>query len=130
MSRILIAEDDRLQSDAMRASLVRAGHNVRVVGDGDALLDRYAQASADAIVLDHRMPRRTGLEALQMLRAARCGAAVPVMMVTAEKDARFALDALRAGADDFLTKPFSPEEFARRIATLLTPLPCRRSLLA
>ncbi|WJY19229.1 response regulator transcription factor [Alteriqipengyuania flavescens] len=130
MSRILIAEDDRLQGAAMRACLIDGGHEVRVVGDGDELLDRYAQASADVIVLDHRMPRRSGLEVLQVIRAARMRAAIPVMMVTAENDPRFTLEILRAGADDFLAKPFSPHEFARRIAALLVRHPCQRSLIA
>ena len=123
-SRVLIADDDVVVRDIVRRYLERDGHEVRVVGDGNEALRVLGSERIDVAVLDVMMPGPNGLSLCRTLRQGG-DFTVPVILLTAlsEEDDRIA--GLEAGADDYLTKPFSPRELALRVRSVLrrTPAP-------
>lgn len=115
--RLLIAEDEPDLAEVLAAFFEKNQFTVDTVGDGEAACD-YAQSGAyDAIILDVMMPRMNGIQALEHMRAQ--GIQVPVMMLTAkgEKDDRVL--GFNAGADDYLPKPFAPDELLARVRAML-----------
>ena len=114
--RILVAEDEKRLSDALCQILKEQKYSVDAVYDGiDALA--YAEGGIyDVIVLDVMMPGKTGLEVLSEIR--RKKNPVPVLILTALDSLTDKVRGLDAGADDYLTKPFSPEELLARIRVL------------
>ena len=116
---ILICDDDPLILDLLRHRLAARGYRVDVARDGSEGLARVAERRPDAIVLDAMMPRVDGFEVLRKLRESEDTRQVPVIILTARRQERDVLDALELGADDFLTKPFIPEELLSRISRLL-----------
>jgi len=123
-SRVLVADDDAVVRDVVRRYLERDGHEVRVVGDGNEALRILGSERIDVAVLDVMMPGPNGLSLCRTLRQGG-DFTVPVILLTAlnEEDDRIA--GLEAGADDYLTKPFSPRELALRVRSVLrrTPAP-------
>ncbi|MBW7924805.1 MAG: response regulator transcription factor [Burkholderiaceae bacterium] len=115
--RLLIAEDDEPLAARLRERLVREGYAVDVAHDGVDAGHLGATEPYDAIVLDLGLPGRTGLELLADWRAA--GSRVPVLILTARDGWSDRVDGLRAGADDYLGKPFHTEELVARIHALL-----------
>ena len=113
-ARILVAEDDRKQADLVRRYLEREGHSVVVVHDGRAALDAARQRRPDLLVLDVMMPRVDGLDVCRVLRPE---SDVPIIMLTARSTEDDMLLGLDLGADDYLTKPFSPRELVARVRT-------------
>jgi DNA-binding response OmpR family regulator len=116
MARVLIAEDDDRQSKVMRAYLEREGHSVVAVADGQAALDEARRRRPDLVVLDIMMPKVDGLDVCRVLRA---DGDVPIILVTARSTEDDLLLGLELGADDYLTKPYSPRELLARIRTVL-----------
>ncbi len=116
MARILLAEDDRGQALVLRAYLEHEGHVVVAVGDGLAALEEYRRMPPDLLVLDVMMPRLDGLD---LCRLVRSESHVPVIMVTARSREDDVLHGLDVGADDYITKPYSPRELVARIRTVL-----------
>ncbi|WP_245674848.1 response regulator transcription factor [Herbidospora cretacea] len=114
--RILVVEDDPTLAGVVSDYLVRAGHVVAHAADGPSGLDRAITEGPDLVVLDLMLPGLDGLEVCRRLRAA---SAVPVIMLTArgEEDDRIA--GLEVGADDYVTKPFSPRELVLRVESVL-----------
>jgi DNA-binding response OmpR family regulator len=111
--RILVAEDDREVAEYMKRGLEEESNYVRVEFDGAAAL-RTAQAEPfDAIVLDIMLPQMDGLEVTRRLRAA--SHATPILLLTARDAPRDIVRGLDAGADDYLTKPFSFEVLMARL---------------
>ncbi len=123
-SRVLIADDDAVVRDVVRRYLERDGLEVRVVGDGNEALRVLSTERIDVAVLDVMMPGPNGLSLCRTLRQGG-DYTVPVILLTAlsEEDDRIA--GLEAGADDYLTTPFSPRELALRVRSVLrrTPAP-------
>jgi two-component system response regulator ResD len=126
---VLIADDDTVVRDVVRRYLERDGLEVAVADDGDEALRLLGTQRIDVAVLDVMMPGPDGLTLCRTLRTGS-GYAVPVILLTAlgEEDDRIA--GLEAGADDYVTKPFSPRELALRVRSVLrrtpspaTPLP-------
>lgn len=115
--RLLIAEDDERLAARLRERLVREGFAVDVARDGIDAGHLGATEPYDAIVLDLGLPGRTGLELLAAWRDA--GNRVPVLILTARDGWSDRVDGLRAGADDYLGKPFHTEELVARIHALL-----------
>jgi len=117
---VLVADDDPLVRDVVRRYLERAGLRVSVAVDGDAALVVAGDAHdpVDLVVLDVMMPGIDGIEVCRRLRA-EVAPDVPVIMLTAlgEEDDRVV--GLQVGADDYVTKPFSPRELALRVASVL-----------
>ncbi|PWI15819.1 DNA-binding response regulator [Streptomyces sp. Act143] len=113
---VVLADDDPKQADLIRRYLEREGHAVGVVHDGRAALDEIRQRMPDLVVLDWMMPRVDGLDVCRVLRRE---SDVPVLMLTARAEEDDLLLALDLGADDYMTKPFSPRELVARVRTLL-----------
>ncbi|WP_240704752.1 response regulator transcription factor [Croceicoccus sediminis] len=119
MAYILVADDDEILAEMVRHRLATVGHEVMVVEDGEEALRCVAQRLPDAILLDWMMPIRSGMETLVELKSHPQRCHVPVVMMTSRRSQTDVLAALRAGATDYMTKPFSPEDLALRIEGLL-----------
>ncbi|MFJ2805023.1 response regulator transcription factor [Kitasatospora sp. NPDC087271] len=123
-AHVVVAEDDPKQADLARLYLEREGHRVVVVHDGRAALEQARRGPADLLVLDVMMPVMDGLD---VCRALRAESALPVLMLTARTAEEDLLLGLDLGADDYLTKPYSPRELVARVRALLRrgsrPLP-------
>jgi DNA-binding response OmpR family regulator len=119
MPTILIADDDELLAALVQFKLEAAGHKVVVAVDGAAALAEVSRRRPDLIVLDAMMPVLTGSEVLARLKGDPATASVPVIMLTARRAQDDVVSALRAGAADYLTKPFIPEELVARVETAL-----------
>ncbi|MGW0433340.1 response regulator transcription factor [Micromonospora sp. NPDC003197] len=115
-ARILVAEDDPKQANLVRVYLEREGHNVLVVGDGRVALDQFRARRPDLLVLDVMMPVVDGLDVCRILRAE---SEVPILLLTARTTEDDVLLGLDLGADDYLTKPYSPRELTARVRALL-----------
>ncbi|MFC8198786.1 response regulator transcription factor [Streptomyces sp. NPDC060006] len=113
----MVAEDDAKQAELVRRYLEHEGHSVRVVEDGRTALEEVRHREPDLLVLDVMMPRADGLDVVRILRAER--REVPVLMLTARSTEDDLLLGLDLGADDYMTKPFSPRELMARVRTLL-----------
>ncbi|WP_127505952.1 response regulator transcription factor [Actinoplanes solisilvae] len=114
--QILIGEDNLKQAEVAAAYLRREGHEVACARDGQAVLERCRERLPDLIVLDVMMPLIDGITACRVLRAE---SQVPILMLTARSAEDDLLRGLDAGADDYLTKPYSPRELAARVRALL-----------
>ncbi|MEZ4755114.1 MAG: sigma-54 dependent transcriptional regulator [Bdellovibrionota bacterium] len=117
--KTLVADDDPQMQLAINASLARCGHDVTIVGDGKAALAKLEAETFDLLVTDQRMPEMTGLELLEAKDAK--GINVPAIMITAHGTIDQAVDAMKHGAADFITKPFSSEELQRVVERVLSP---------
>ncbi|MEO6238093.1 MAG: response regulator transcription factor [Vicinamibacterales bacterium] len=115
-SRVLVVEDNASTQDAIALYLRHAGYDVDLAGTGPDALARAAQRPPDLIVLDLMLP---GLSGLDVCRALRERTDVPIIMVTARATEADKLEGLRSGADDYMTKPFSPRELVARVGTVL-----------
>jgi DNA-binding response OmpR family regulator len=114
--KILVVEDDRTVGQYVLRGLVEQGFQAELVGDGNEALNAASQASYDLVILDLRLPGMTGFEVLRTLRDR--GNATPVLVLTAQDAVDFKVQALRAGADDYVTKPFAFEELLARVEAL------------
>ncbi len=115
--KILVVEDDRTLRETLRYNLVAEGFEVLVASDGGEGLVRARQGNPDVIVLDLMLPSLSGVEVCKALR--RDGSIVPVIMLTARDAEIDRVSGLESGADDYVTKPFSPRELVLRIKNLL-----------
>ncbi|WP_055603592.1 response regulator transcription factor [Streptomyces aureus] len=115
-ARILVAEDDVKQSRLIRIYLEREGNAVQVVADGRAALERARSVKPDLIVLDVMLPLVDGLDVCRILRTE---SDVPILLLTARTTEEDMLLGLDLGADDYLTKPYSPRELTARVRALL-----------
>ena len=110
---ILLVEDDRTIQMALQFALSRAGYETTVVSDGEAGLSAARTYDPDLILLDVLLPKRSGLEVARALRAD--GADTPIIMLTALDQEADKIAGLDAGADDYVTKPFSTAELLARV---------------
>jgi len=117
MARILTIEDDAVTAREIVAELQAGGNEVDCVDNGREGLDRAKTGNYDAITLDRMLPGLDGLAVVTELR--RVGVDTPVLMISALSDVDARVRGLRAGGDDYLTKPFAPEEMAARIEVML-----------
>ncbi|NNU42566.1 response regulator transcription factor [Ramlibacter montanisoli] len=113
MSDVLLIEDDDMQRAVAGLALRKAGHAVREVADGPEGLASARDLEPDVIVCDVMMPGMSGYELLAELRQDPGLATVPVILLTAMSDRQDMRKGMTAGADDYLTKPYRPEECAR-----------------
>jgi DNA-binding response OmpR family regulator len=114
--RILVVEDDRVIADAVARRLTSEGFAVDTVHDGHAAVAAATAAAYDAAVLDVMLPGLDGLEVCRRIQADR---PLPVLMLTARAEETDRIVGLGVGADDYLTKPFSPRELVARVRALL-----------
>jgi DNA-binding response OmpR family regulator len=115
-AQILIAEDDEKQAEVVRLYLERERHQVVVVHDGLAAIEEVRRRRPDLVVLDVMLPTVDGLDVCRILRRE---STIAVLMLTARVSEDDLLLGLDLGADDYMTKPFSPRELVARIRTLL-----------
>src|SRR5512139_804865 len=113
MARVLIVEDEPDIALGLEKDLTRHGYDVRVVGDGDEAVRVATSEAWDLILLDVMLPKKDGFEVCQELRQA--GLQTPVIMLTAKTHEAEKVLGLELGADDYVTKPFSPRELRARI---------------
>lgn len=116
MVRILVVDDDPTVADVVTRYLRREGYVVECVDDGRRALDEATAHPPDLIVLDLMLP---GLDGLEVCRRIRESAPVPIIMLTARGDEVDRVLGLELGADDYLTKPFSPRELTARVRSVL-----------
>ena len=119
MSRVLVVEDDKDIADLIAHYLQRAGHIVESLASGTAALARVRESAPDLLVLDLMLPGMDGLLVCQALRGDAATAAIPIIMLTARGEEAERIAGLELGADDYVTKPFSPRELTARVAALL-----------
>src|ERR1700742_3225090 len=117
MANVLVIEDDDATAAEMESCLKAAGYQVRREGDGERGLKAALSGGFDAITLDRMLPGLNGLEVVGRLHAA--GVFTPVLMVSALSDVDERIAGLRAGGDDYLTKPFDPGELVARLEVML-----------
>jgi DNA-binding response OmpR family regulator len=117
MVRILVVEDDTAIALGLKDDLTLEGYAVEVVRDGDAALARVGEGGVDLVLLDVMLPRKDGFAVCRELRLR--GVHVPIIMVTAKTHEAEKILGLELGADDYVTKPFSPAELRARIRSLL-----------
>jgi DNA-binding response OmpR family regulator len=114
--RVLIAEDDDALRSVLTRGLTENGYVVDAVADGEAALSYLASYEYEVVILDWRMPRMSGYDALAAIRARRLS--VPVLMLTAMDRSANRISGLDAGADDYLVKPFDFGELLARLRAL------------
>jgi DNA-binding response OmpR family regulator len=116
-SSILVVDDDPTVAEVVTGYLRKAGFEVRQTADGPAALRAAGEQRPDLVVLDLMLPGMDGLEVCARLRAE--GGPVPVIMLTARGDEEDRILGLEVGADDYVTKPFSPRELVLRVESVL-----------
>lgn len=116
-TRLLVADDDRAIRESLERLLTLEGHGVTTVADGALALESARANDVDLIVLDLMMPSVDGLTVCRVLRAE--GDRTPILMLTARTETSDRVAGLDAGADDYLPKPFDPEELLARVRALL-----------
>jgi two-component system copper resistance phosphate regulon response regulator CusR len=114
--KILVVEDDRTVGQYVLRGLTEQGFQTELVGDGAEGLTAASHGGYDLIILDLRLPGMAGLEVLRTLRDR--GITTPILVLTAQDAVDFKVQALRAGADDYVTKPFAFEELLARVEAL------------
>jgi two-component system OmpR family response regulator len=117
MPKVLTIEDDAITAREIAAELRSRGNEVDWVDNGREGLERAITGTYDAITLDRMLPEIDGLALVSALRKA--GVQTPVLMISALSDVDERIRGLRAGGDDYLTKPFAPDEMAARVEVLL-----------
>ncbi len=116
-AHLLVVDDDPRITDLVRRIFAYEGYSVAIAASGQQALDRTLERPPDLIVLDIMLPGLDGLEVARRLREA--GDNVPILMLTARDSVANRVEGLTVGADDYLVKPFAPEELVARVKALL-----------
>jgi two-component system alkaline phosphatase synthesis response regulator PhoP len=117
--RILVVEDSPDIAELIDHYLKAAGYTTTVIGNGSDGLRQAKLSPPDAVILDLMLPGMDGLHVCQALRGEAATSAIPIIMLTARGEEADRVRGLELGADDYLTKPFSPKELVARVAALL-----------
>lgn len=115
-SKILLVEDETKVCELVKAYLVKDGYDVIIAADGKTAIDQAQRQKPDLILLDLNLPEMDGLE---VCRTIRKQSNVPIIMLTARDEEVDKIVGLEMGADDYVTKPFSPRELAARVGAVL-----------
>ncbi len=119
MSTVLVVEDDSDVRELIARKLAQAGFEVHTREDGQAGLEATSEVAPDIVLLDVMMPRLDGIEVCRRMRAKPSTASVPVIMLTAKAQEADVDRGFGVGADDYITKPFSPRELLNRVQAVL-----------
>ncbi|MDN5344147.1 MAG: two-component system, OmpR family, alkaline phosphatase synthesis response regulator PhoP [Clostridia bacterium] len=122
MVRILVVDDEVTIQELVRYNLEKSGFEVLVAGDGPTALQRIEKEPPDLIILDLMLPGIDGLEICRRLKSDRATASIPVIILSAKNDELDKVLGLELGADDYVTKPFSPRELLARVKVCLRRL--------
>jgi DNA-binding response OmpR family regulator len=114
--KILIAEDEKSIANSLKKNFQEEGHEPTIALDGQQALELVSQENFDVILLDWRMPKKSGIEVCDILRTS--GFSKPILLLTALSDISNKIEALNLGADDYITKPFSFDEVMARILAI------------
>src|SRR5512137_757287 len=115
-TNILVIEDEPSIAEVISLYLKRAGYQVQVVGDGQAAQDLLARQLPDLVILDLMLPRVDGVAITRWLRDR---SDVPIIMLTSRREETDRIAGLEMGADDYVVKPFSPQEVVSRVRAVL-----------
>jgi DNA-binding response OmpR family regulator len=119
MTRILVVEDDRDIAELVERYLQKAGFSTEVLSSGRDALKALTDRPPDLLILDLMLPQVDGLEICRVARGNSRTAAIPIIMLTARVDESERIVGLEIGADDYIAKPFSPNELVARVRALL-----------
>jgi DNA-binding response OmpR family regulator len=130
MAKVLIVDDDRVLADVLAFTMRRAGFEVVQAADGEAALQRWTEEQPDLIVLDVNLPK---LDGFAVCRHIREQADTPILMLTVRGEEDDIVHGLELGADDYITKPFSPRQLVARAQAVLRraskmPAPATRQI--
>jgi DNA-binding response OmpR family regulator len=120
LTRILVVDDDRRVRELLEIALGAQGFEVVTANDGEEGIKQAVGSRPDLVVLDVRLPKKSGLEVVEALRADPEDPTVPIILVSAASETEARLQAFARGADDYLSKPFSPKELIARIKRLVS----------
>jgi two-component system phosphate regulon response regulator PhoB len=118
-THILIVEDEAPLVELLRYNLERAGYRVSAAGDGEAAMRAIDEDRPDLVLLDWMLPLMSGIEVCRQLRRAPGTANIPIIVLTARGEEHDRVRGLDAGADDYVSKPFSPAELIARVRAVL-----------
>jgi two-component system phosphate regulon response regulator PhoB len=121
-ARVLVVDDERDITALVAYHLARAGYRVTTAENGPAALEAVGKEAPDLVVLDLMLPGKSGYEVLDELRRREETQGVGVILLTARREEADRIKGLMGGADDYLTKPFSPEELVLRVGAVLRRL--------
>ena len=116
---ILVVEDDLALCELLTWNLGAEGYEVRSTGDGEEALVMMREQAPDAVILDWMIEQVPGIEVCRQIRKDRETARIPILMLTARGEEEDRIRGLKTGADDYVTKPFSPRELMARVEALL-----------
>jgi len=119
MAKILIAEDERDIRELITFTLKFAGHEVIPTADGQEALEQALETNPDLIILDVRMPRLTGYQACELIKKEESIRHIPVVFLSAKGQESEVQTGMEAGATEYILKPFSPDAFTKKVASLL-----------
>lgn len=118
-AKILLVEDDRIVAELAKDCLVEFGYSVIYCKEAGLALDWLKANSADLLITDLNLPGIPGMKLCEMVRRNQKTATMPIIMLTAMGDENHKVEGLKAGADDYVVKPFSPRELGARVEALL-----------
>ena len=117
--KLLLVEDDGSLAELLEYRFEKEGYDVRTTSDGDEALVMAEEDTPDLVILDWMIEGTSGIEVCRRLRRSKSTAAVPIIMLTAREAEDDRIRGLETGADDYLTKPFSPRELIARVSAVL-----------
>ena len=119
MAKILIAEDERDIRDLIAFTLQFAGHQVLTANNGEEAVQITLKELPDLVLTDVRMPKMTGYEACRLIKADPTTAHIPVIFLSAKGQEAEVQTGLDSGGDEYLLKPFAPDQLTRKVAEIL-----------
>ncbi len=119
MAKILIAEDERDIRDLVAFTLRFAGYEVATASNGEEAVEMTSKENPDLILMDVRMPRMTGYDACRILKADPATKDLPIVFLSAKGQESEIQTGLEAGAEEYLLKPFAPDQLAERVRAIL-----------
>lgn len=122
MAHILIAEDERDIRELIKFTLTFAGHQITEASNGEEAVAKARDVIPDLIMTDVRMPKMTGYEACKIIKADDTTKHIPVVILSAKGQDEERDLGVESGADDYIVKPFAPDDLARRVAEILANL--------
>lgn len=127
MARILIVDDDEVIAEIVSELLSENGHMVSAIYNGNEAVSATIASAPDLLILDYELPDRSGLDILRTLREMPAFVDLPIMMLTGKRGRLLSVRAEHDGVDEYLTKPFNPEDLVTRVETMLNNVTVIRS---